>query len=47
LTHSLPAYWRGLLTLFDTVLAAMSDWLEAPVWTFDHHFDVMQANVWR
>ena len=35
------------LTLFDTVLAAMSDRLEAPVWTFDHHFDVMRANVWR
>jgi len=35
------------LTLFDTVLAAMSDRLEVPVWTFDHHFDVMRANVWR
>ena len=35
------------LTLFDTVLAAMSDRLEAPVWTFDHHFNVMRANVWR
>jgi len=30
------------LTLFDTVLAAMSDRLEAPVWTFDHHFDVLR-----
>jgi predicted nucleic acid-binding protein len=35
------------LTLFDTVLAAMSDRLEAPVWTFDHHFDVMSVRVWR
>jgi predicted nucleic acid-binding protein len=35
------------LTLFDTVLAAMSDRLEAPVWTFDHHFDVMRVGVWR
>jgi hypothetical protein len=35
------------LALFDTVLAAMSDRLEAPVWTFDHHFDVMGVNVWR
>ena len=34
-------------TLFDAVLAAMSDRLEAPVWTFDHHFDVMRPNVWR
>jgi predicted nucleic acid-binding protein len=35
------------LTLFDTVLAAMSDRLEAPVWTFDHHFDVLRVGVWR
>ena len=35
------------LTLFDTVLAAMSERLEAPVWTFDHHFDVMRVSVWR
>jgi uncharacterized protein len=35
------------LTLFDTVLAAMSDRLEAPVWTFDYHFDVMRVSVWR
>ena len=42
----LPYQVQGL-TLFDTVLAAMSDRLEAPVWTFDHHFDVMRANVWR
>jgi predicted nucleic acid-binding protein len=35
------------MTLFDTVLAAMSVRLEAPVWTFDHHFDVMSVEVWR
>jgi uncharacterized protein len=35
------------LTLFDTVLAAMSARLEAPAWTFDHHFDVMRVSVWR
>jgi len=35
------------LSLFDAVLAAMSDRLEAPVWTFDHHFDVMRVDVWR
>jgi predicted nucleic acid-binding protein len=35
------------LTLFDTVLAAMSVRLEAPIWTFDHHFDVMRVNIWR
>jgi uncharacterized protein len=35
------------LTLFDTLLAAMSDRLESPVWTFDHHFDVLRVSVWR
>ena len=35
------------LTLFDTVLAAMSDRLETPVWTFDHHFDVLRVDVWQ
>lgn len=35
------------ISLFDAVLAAMSDRLEAPVWTFDHHFDVMRVDVWR
>jgi predicted nucleic acid-binding protein len=35
------------ISLFDAVLAAMSDRLEAPVWTFDHHFDVMRVSVWR
>lgn len=44
--------WAGLysdqkITLFDAVVAVASDQLEAPVWTFDHHFDVMRSRVWR
>lgn len=35
------------ISLFDAVIAEMSDRLEAPVWTYDHHFDRMTANVWR
>ena len=35
------------ITLFDTVLAAMSDRLEASIWTFDHHFDALRVDVWR
>jgi hypothetical protein len=31
----------------DRALAAMSVPLAAPVWTFDHHFDVMSVEVWR
>ena len=46
-TVTILPYRNQDLTLFDTVLAAMSDRLEAPVWTFDHHFDVMRVSVWR
>lgn len=35
------------ITLFDAVLAELSGKLAVPVWTFDHHFDVMQVQVWR
>jgi uncharacterized protein len=39
--------WDQDISLFDAVLATMSDRLEAPVWTFDHLFDVMRVDVWR
>jgi hypothetical protein len=35
------------ITLFDAVLAVLSARLELQVWTYDHHFDVMRASVWR
>jgi predicted nucleic acid-binding protein len=35
------------ISLFDAVIAEMSERLEAAVWTYDHHFDRMRANVWR
>jgi predicted nucleic acid-binding protein len=35
------------ITLFDATLAAISVRLELEVWTYDHHFDVMRAAVWR
>ena len=35
------------ITLFDAVLAELSERLASPVWTFDHHFDVMRVEVWR
>jgi predicted nucleic acid-binding protein len=35
------------ISLCDGVLATLSSQFELPVWTFDHHFDVMQAHVWR
>jgi uncharacterized protein len=35
------------ISLADALLAVVSDRLQAPVWTYDHHFDVMGARVWR
>jgi len=35
------------ITLFDAVLGVMASRLGLPVWTYDHHFDVMQVPVWR
>ncbi len=35
------------ITLFDAVLAVLSARLGLQIWTYDHHFDVMRANVWR
>ncbi len=35
------------VTLFDATLAAVSARLAVPIWGFDHHFDLLQAAVWR
>ncbi len=35
------------ITLFDAVVAVLSERLETGVWTYDHHFDVMRVGVWR
>jgi predicted nucleic acid-binding protein len=35
------------ITLFDATLAALSVRLDLEVWTYDHHFDLMRAAVWR
>lgn len=34
------------ITLFDTLLYAVSDRLSIPVWTYDHHFDTLGAIRW-
>ncbi len=41
------AYQDQQITLFDAVVAVVSNNLNMPVWTFDSDFDVMRANVWR
>jgi predicted nucleic acid-binding protein len=40
-------YQNHAITLFDGLLAVLSDRLTAPVWTFDHHFDLLRVDVWR
>ena len=34
-------------SLFDGLVAVMSEKLNVPIWTFDADFDVMRADVWR
>ncbi len=35
------------ITLFDATLAVLAARLDIELWTYDHHFDVMRAAVWR
>ncbi len=35
------------ISLTDAVNVEIGARLDAPVWTYDHHFDVMGARVWR
>jgi predicted nucleic acid-binding protein len=41
------AYPDQPVTLADVVLVVVSVRLQCPVWTYDYHFDLMQAPVWR
>lgn len=34
-------------SMFDSITACLSERLELPVWTYDHHFGVMRVEVWR
>jgi predicted nucleic acid-binding protein len=40
-------YADQALTLEDALLAVLSERLKLPVWTFDHHLEVLRAEVWR
>ncbi|HXP47797.1 MAG TPA: PIN domain-containing protein [Terriglobales bacterium] len=35
------------ITLFDATLAVLCGRLGVEVWTYDHHFDLMRAAIWR
>jgi predicted nucleic acid-binding protein len=35
------------ITLYDATLGIRASRMGLPVWTYDHHFDVMRVPVWR
>jgi predicted nucleic acid-binding protein len=35
------------ISMADAINAEISDRLQIPMWTYDHHFDVMGSRVWR
>jgi predicted nucleic acid-binding protein len=35
------------ITLFDAVLAEVSQRVAVPIWTYDHHFKIMRCVGWR
>lgn len=41
------AFTDQKITLFDATVAVLAGRLGLQVWTYDHHFDVMRAMVWR
>ena len=40
-------YQDHSLSMFDAVIAVVGRRLSMPVWTYDHHFDVVRVEVWR
>jgi predicted nucleic acid-binding protein len=38
---------ESTVTLFDALLAGLSEHLGVPVWTYDRHFELMRVEVWR
>jgi predicted nucleic acid-binding protein len=43
----LSAFADQPITLFDATVAVLGGRLGVEIWTYDHHFDVMGAAVWR
>jgi len=43
----LGAFTDQAITLFDATVAVIAGRLGLEIWTYDHHFDLMRASVWR
>jgi predicted nucleic acid-binding protein len=41
------AFTDQKITLFDATVAVLAGRLGLQIWTYDHHFDLMRAPVWR
>jgi len=39
-------YPDQLITLFDALIAVLAEKMGRPVWSYDHHFDLMRAVRW-
>lgn len=46
-TELIARYSDQPLTLFDGILAVLSDQIGIPVWSYDHHFDILRVERWR
>ncbi|MGI8476566.1 MAG: type II toxin-antitoxin system VapC family toxin [Thermomicrobiales bacterium] len=46
-TRLMERYADQPISLFDAAVAVFAVILDVPVWTYDHHFDVMGVPVWR
>jgi len=43
----LKAFADQPITLFDATVAVLGTRLGVEIWTYDHHFDLLGAAVWR
>lgn len=45
--HLISQFSDQKITLFDALVATLSQQMKLPVWTYDYHFDVMSIQIWR
>lgn len=45
--HRVLGYSDQDISIADGICAELCEHLGIPVWTYDHHFDVMRVPVWR
>lgn len=45
--EKLRKYTDQPITLYDALVSVLASRAKIPVWTYDHHFDVMRSRVWR